>query len=147
MILSVITTVYNQAAYVAEMIESVFEIKIVPLLCNKYREHDQDIINLVFRSKIKFLDNKYNYTFQKSEIEKCTTMPSIIHFIIFKPWNSLCAYSDLWWCYYKKTSFYSESDYLIYQHEAYKEINRHVRVGKLLKSLGVYRLIDILKPN
>lgn len=132
---------------IARIRELKFQSKYQSFLGQDYENHDQDIINKIFQGEIFFLDESYNYTFQHLIQNVICKSPHVIHYTIFKPWSYLCAFSDEWWMYYKKSIVFSIDFYHDFQKENYSEHNRHVRIGKILKSIGLYRIMDIFKPN
>lgn len=68
-------------------------IKSLDLLSRYKKFADQDILNILFKDNVKFLDKKFNIlvdsqTFSVNEIDEYLKTPSIIHFAgDLKPWN------------------------------------------------------------
>lgn len=84
----------------------------------RLRFPDQEIINICFKDKIKFLDVKYNFmVYAMSEHYKLidenyvsfisdVNDAVILHYAAIKPWNKKCDFSDLWWNVAKQTPFF-----------------------------------------
>ncbi len=104
----------------------------------KWEFHDQDILNMSCKNRIKFLPPKYNTTyairalknkncelFTKEELEE---KPIVYHFKSAKPWNAkYMKQSDVWWDYVKNyNSLY------LYFYERYK---KNDKVSSKLKRL------------
>lgn len=91
---------------------------------SKFRTQEQDLINILFYGKIKFLDLKYNYytrinswnedmldnapVHYKKIYETVGNNPFVIHYANQpKPWsNPNISYADKWWEIARKTPFY-----------------------------------------
>lgn len=88
----------------------------------KEQTNDQDIINVACYGKIKLLPFRFNYQLESAclgdevlssvlsyeERQMDNIMPDILHYSNsnVKPWNTLeYIYSDLWWEYFRKTSY------------------------------------------
>lgn len=80
---------------------------------------DQDILNIIFKDKVKFLEAEWNYQYHilfpefKKRYDLKLNKPKIIHYTTSnKPWNApeypMCG---LWWKYARKTPFYEEIIY------------------------------------
>ncbi|WP_068472259.1 glycosyltransferase family 8 protein [Saccharicrinis aurantiacus] len=110
----------------------------------KFKFQDQDILNIIFQNDIYFLPNKYNYTLTSIEQGVLIKEPSIFHYILAKPWNEPKLFGDLWWEYYKKSIFFDEDFYCNYLYNNL-ELSRHIRFGKILQRVGVYKMIDFLR--
>ncbi|WP_282038075.1 glycosyltransferase family 8 protein [Saccharicrinis aurantiacus] len=110
----------------------------------KFRFQDQDIINIIFKGRICFLPSSFNYS--SGSIEQCIKIkdPHIIHFILKKPWDQPKVFGDLWWQYYKNSIFYDEDYYQTYLVQNSIDIDRHIRIGRILKKFGLYRILDWL---
>lgn len=132
---------------IAKIRELNFQSKYQDHIANDYENHDQDIINKIYQGQILFIEAGYNYTFQHLNQNVMCESPHVIHYTIFKPWSYLCAFSDEWWMYYKKSIAFSLDFYHNFQKENFSDLNRHLRLGKILKSIGLYRIMDIFKPN
>ena len=116
-------------------------------LMQNFENHDQDIINLVYNGSIMFVSNMYNYTFQHTLHNETCEKPYILHYTIFKPWLYYSAFSDVWWRYYKESIVYNYRFYEVFQKKNYKNLNRHVKIGKFFEAIGLYRLLDLIFPN
>lgn len=123
---------------------NIFNNYIIPLLSKSFEQHDQDIINLVFRNSIYLLENKFNYSFQNL---RNNSFPLIIHFIIFKPWLTPCLYGDVWWSYYRNSELYSYEYYDNSQRKIYENINKHIRIGDFFKRIGFYRFLALVRKH
>lgn len=127
--------------------------KLVEMISNNYYGQDQDIINIIFHKKIKFVNVTYNlmtkypqlvnknhkdYMFLKevygeSNIENALKSPVIIHYADkIKPWDKMNSWlAKIWWEYAKQSPFYW--DFII---------NRFISVRKksnriIIKFLGI----------
>ncbi len=127
--------------------EASYQSKYIEFIKYKFENHDQDIINKVYKDKIYFLDKSYNYTFQYAMLGVQCEHFHIIHYTIFKPWLYPCAFSDEWWNYYKESIAYSFDFYNLFQLKHYKNLNRHIRIGSFCEKIGLYKLLDVIKPN
>ena len=95
---------------------------------------DQDILNIIFHNKVKFIGCEWNYccnaVIDKSYLEQITGQyredflsakknPKIIHYIShIKPWNSSgYDYSEVFWQNARKTPFYEEVLYYLQQYQ------------------------------
>lgn len=116
-------------------------------IAQDYVNHDQDIINLIFKRKIEYLPIEFNYTFQYLQHGTLCDDPSIIHYTIFKPWNNLCAYSEKWWQFYSMSPIFSKEYYNKYQLEHYSDLNRHLRFGQLFKTIGIYSIMNMFRTK
>ena len=92
---------------------------------------DQDVLNIIFFNDTKYLNCKYNFTWNvlhhykdseeklsenvREDFLKASKNPKIIHYAgKYKPWKSPeLSYADYFWKYARKTPFYEE---LIYRH-------------------------------
>lgn len=76
---------------------------------------DQHILNVVFKDKIKIIDEEYNFLSHKSSYDYTTTIEniSIIHYITDeKPWREYCPnilFKELWWKYFFLTPWFQEN--------------------------------------
>lgn len=87
---------------------------------NEVVMHDQDVMNVVFDGKVKWLPLTYNFQngfilsqshkqynpLLQNEIDACKNNPAIIHYTVYnKPWNVACfhPYRDEWRRYQKQT--------------------------------------------
>lgn len=102
---------------------------------SKFRTQEQDLINILFYGKIKFLDLKYNYytrinswnedmldnapVHYKKIYETVGNNPFVIHYANQpKPWsNPNISYADKWWEIARKTPFYE----IILQRMSYEQ--------------------------
>lgn len=111
----------------------------------KFLYQDQDMLNIIFKDDILFCEHTYNYSYAKLKDELLNSDPAIIHYTMQKPWNSARPFGDIWWYFYKQSPFYEYSYYLTYQLKAFDNIERHLKVGKLIERLGLYRLLNWVK--
>lgn len=92
---------------------------------NNWHSHEQDVINVIFESHMKYLPAKYNFTVE-SEKRKLLTLikyfdyekyeeflsakddPCIIHYASgTRPWDSMRVdFAEEWWKYAEKSPFY-----------------------------------------
>ncbi|WP_430934937.1 glycosyltransferase family 8 protein [Saccharicrinis sp. 156] len=110
----------------------------------KFRYADQDILNTIFKDDVYYLDASYNYTSNHLKQDNLN-FPKIIHYIYNKPWKEPCAFSDIWWSYYRTSPFYDEQYYLTQTSIIYEDIKKHLSVGNKLKNIGAYHLIIKIK--
>ncbi len=71
--------------------------------------------------------------------------PLIIHFIKNKPWKSVCPFSDEWFNYYKKSPFYSDEYYFLFNIDIYEIYDKYLTIGRFLKKTGILSFISIFK--
>lgn len=94
---------------------------------NNYKQQDMDIMNIVcngrflalppsfcltvqlYENIIKRREVMRNY-FSDEELNKALCQ-GIVHYNGAKPWQSWCHHFDIWWEYYRKSFFFSESFY------------------------------------
>lgn len=95
------------------------------LLKHKLIYQDQDILNITFQNDFKALGNEYNYAFRYLLDNFECPKPIVYHYMAKKPWKDACAFSDIWWQYYKQSIYYDQSFYLDYQKVVYKDCNDH----------------------
>ncbi|TRX72633.1 glycosyltransferase family 8 protein [Carboxylicivirga sp. M1479] len=133
--------VFNLKKIRAEI--NIFNKKVSDLSKLKLMYQDQDILNIIFKDDIQHLEHKYNYSYQKLIDGLVCDAPAIIHYTMDKPWNTPRPFGDVWWHYYKKSNFYKREYYLNYQAEAFKDIGSHLKLGQLLKKLGLYHIITL----
>ncbi len=106
---------------------------------------DQDIINILFKDYIMPLDHIFNYTYSKLKEGLIIRNPAIIHYTLEKPWKCSRPFGEIWWEHYKNSIFYDDEYYINYQLKAFDHINTHIKVGKMIKRIGLYKLIDFKK--
>ncbi len=93
---------------------------------HKFRFQEQDVINVLFEDKIKFLDETYNYYVQDNDIvleakksiplpqlkkwEKAKRNPKVVHYCGKpKPWETpKVLFGDVFWSIARETVFYEE---------------------------------------
>lgn len=97
----------------------------IKLMSQKYRDQDQDILNVSCYGKIKIVPVKNNLMtphcnqyekfinmgiYTKQEVDDACKYPTIIHYADkTKPWNTPnMIYGNIWWKYAKKTPFYKK---------------------------------------
>ncbi len=110
------------------------------LLKRSYRYVDQDMLNVGYINDVLLVSEEYNYTITGAEID-VLKMPKIIHFVYKKPWKHICPFNDLWWDYYRQLHLYDERFYLRYIQNQYKDIDKHIYIGRTLAKIGFYKLI------
>ncbi|MCU4156571.1 glycosyltransferase family 8 protein [Carboxylicivirga sp. A043] len=103
---------------------------------------DQDILNIIFKNSILYIEHSYNYTFPKLLDGLHITTPDVIHYILEKPWDTPRPFGDIWWNYYKNSMFFDKKYYLKHQIKAFKNLDTHLKIGRLLYKLGFNRLIS-----
>ena len=100
--------------------------KLIDLSKKSFKYHDQDIINIVFKNKIKLLDQKYNVPDYRMSPE-WLSKNYIIHYVGRKPWAYLKKCWLEWWLVYRETSFF---DYQFYFNSTQKIIFNSKEVNK-----------------
>jgi len=111
---------------------------------------DQDILNIVFRDNVKYLDKKYNFSrslMKTASIKNIDIFrnPSIIHFVGRKPWDGyLSIHSDRWWYYYSRSIYYNPEYFMKYLN-GYKWLEEVMLQYKVTKKLGINSLFRFLK--
>ncbi len=94
---------------------------------NKYKFQDMDILNIVCKGKIKYLDPYFCLTTLISELAvyDCDKLRAfwsdtsisralsegIVHYNGQKPWKQYCVNFDIWWEYYRKSPFFDGKFY------------------------------------
>lgn len=95
--------------------------------CNIIECADQDILNYLFRDKIKFIDNKWN-DFSSKNIDKS----AIIHYVgKIKPWDKNCPSNEaaeLFWNYFYYTPYYQRNPMKYIQ----------IIIDQKIKGLGIH---------
>lgn len=113
------------------------------LVEKKYLYQDQDVINLFFKNKIFPLPLEYNYTFAERS-KNVMLKPIVYHYTGAKPWDTLVAYGDVWWEYYRKSMFYKAEVYEEYNNKMFSDVN-DVRLSyKFSKKTGLIFLIKLI---
>ncbi|MBR8535064.1 glycosyltransferase family 8 protein [Carboxylicivirga sediminis] len=106
---------------------------------------DQDILNILFKDDILYIEHTYNYTYSKLKEGLVIPEPVIIHYTMQKPWHTTRPFGDVWWNHYKRSLFFEPISYTNYQLKAFDSIETHIKVGKTLKRLGIYRFLFLLR--
>lgn len=111
---------------------------------------DQDILNSILKSKIKFLDRKYNVYYKHFRNNERT---SILHFAKEqKPWNfyKLNEGFELYWKYFKLTPFYNETEeklYLNLKNVPQKKQNIKIVLGKNRYRIKFFHYVCSINPS
>ena len=124
---------------------------------HKYLYNDQDVLNLYCEGKIKYLDMSWNMitdcahtrvkevisyapSYIQEEYKKAHSNPKLIHYAGFmKPWfNPTEDYAHYFWYYLRKTPFYEELIYKMYQ--------RASKSGDNIKP-NIRKIIDLFLPK
>ncbi len=119
--------------------------KIEDLLQKKFRYVDQDILNKAFGNDTFYLNKTFNYTVQHLFGRFKDIKPHIVHYVYQKPWKHVSAFGDMWWHYYIDSPFYDHGFYMSYVLGNYSDIDKHILIGKKLKSIGVYTMIKCIR--
>lgn len=93
----------------------------------KYRFQDMDILNIVCKDRIKYLSPGFCLTTDITEYASCkkhvlndlwsedqisaALRTGIVHYNGQKPWIGGCINFDIWWEYYRKSPYFSQSWY------------------------------------
>lgn len=119
---------------------------------NQYNQQDMMIINLACKGRIVSMTPAYCMTttlyslivnrrkdmeeiYGVQEIEHALKS-GIIHYNGAKPWNGPCPNMDIWWEYYRKSSFYDEKfthDFWISQRDSLMNMSLMKRIKQLLR--------------
>lgn len=106
----------------------------------KYIFQDMDIINLVCKDRIKFLEPKFclstfitewairspktiSEIWDKQSIDKAMES-GIIHYNGQKPWKGYCINFDIWWEYYRKSPVFDEQTYFDFFYGKLNELDQ-----------------------
>lgn len=119
------------------------DLTITKLTKLKLLYQDQDIINILFKDNIIYLEHTYNYTYSKLKAGLIIPKPTIIHYTLDKPWKCVRPFGDIWWHYYKISIFYRHSIYYTYQLNAFENIEAHIKAGNILEKIGLYSLLPL----
>ncbi len=114
--------------------------KINNIINNHYLCVDQDILNIAFKNKVKFISNIYNFT-PTQESHCPSQIPQIIHYASVKPWKQPCSLGDIWWTIYRQAPFYDENYYLQNSFKIHKNMDKHIKAGTTLEKFGIYKII------
>jgi len=116
--------------------------KIAKLTMERFEFHDQDILNILFQGKVKFLPIKYNLSrsclgsADTEEVRNNFREPVVIHYTGGKPWNGFISLkSDEWWDYYCRSIYYEPGYYAGYI-KGYKDLEDLRNKDKILKKIG-----------
>lgn len=123
------------------------------LACNKYKQQDMDILNIVCNGHIKKLPPFYcltNYIYELIVTQKENMLieysekdllyaldRGIIHYNGQKPWQGYCLNFDIWWEYYRKSPFFDEKFYFNFFHNKLDELEQ-LSLMKRIKILVRY---------
>ncbi len=103
--------------------------KLRPLLNKNFYYQDQDILNLLYKDDVFFLDQEYNFSPNHLDIKNVKNKDiSVVHFVGKKPWNCMLPLGDLWWEYFRKSPVYEAERYLNFQRKEFKLLNAIRRV-------------------
>lgn len=119
----------------------------------KLRFQDQDILNIVCKGRILYLSLEYNMTdysyffairrpelikdIFSSEAINIAMNHGNIHFNGHKPWKKYSVNFDIWWEYYRKSSFFDEKFYFNFFYSKLNELDQ-LSLWKRLKILVRY---------
>jgi UDP-glucose:(galactosyl)LPS alpha-1,2-glucosyltransferase len=107
--------------------------KLKELCGKKFFYLDQDITNIIYKGRVKFLSPRYNSTqtffnkahtpdtaffklFTQKEIEEGID-PYVIHYNGVNPWQGLCPRHDIWWAVYRSSIYFNEEFYYAHYHK------------------------------
>ena len=122
-----------------------YEKLINDLVKKKFTYQDQDILNIIFKGKIKFLSGSYNYNLIGIMQEKNIKEPHVLHYTMQKPWSQPKLFGERWWAFYKKSIFYDEQYYFSFLKQNYKHFDILMSLGKKLEKIGFYKLYLFLQ--
>ncbi|RKX97624.1 MAG: hypothetical protein DRZ90_05660 [Spirochaetes bacterium] len=111
---------------------------------------DQDILNIIFRGNVKYLDKEYNFSRSLLKTASLRNIdifrsPSVIHFVGRKPWDGyLSIHSDQWWYYYSRSIYYNPEYFMKYL-DGYKQQEEMMLQYKVTKKLGMNSLFRLLR--
>lgn len=110
-----------------KMQEDYIVVKFKQLAGNKYKYQDMDILNIVCRGNIKYLNPSFCVStyfsqlaiYDKERLKQCwdeknieeALQKGLIHYNGQKPWKGYCVNFDIWWEYYRKSPFFDEKFY------------------------------------
>lgn len=118
-----------------------------------YKFQDMDILNIVCKGKIQYLSpdfclstfivqaSIYNNEsilklWNQNEINKALEQ-GIVHYNGQKPWKGYCINFDIWWEYYRKSSFFDEKFYFDFFYSKLNELDQ-LSLWKRMKILVRY---------
>ena len=144
---------YMQAGFILLNAKKIREDNLITqfttLYKNNYKFQDQDILNITCLKRHKLLPFKYNmtdyvnyYIRHKHEYFKDVSQEEIddalergiIHYNGHKPWKKYSANFDIWWQYYRKSPFFSQTYYFDF---FYNKLNE-------LDSLSFFKRLKVL---
>lgn len=115
---------------------------------NNYKYQDMDVINLICKDKITFIEPEFCLTtyicqsvidnqkiydvWSKEQIEKAINK-GLIHYNGQKPWKGYCINFDIWWEYYRKSPIFDQQYYFDF---FYKKLDEYDRLP-LLKRIKI----------
>ncbi|ATC36149.1 glycosyltransferase family 8 protein [Elizabethkingia anophelis] len=115
-----------------------------------WKYQDQDIINIVCKDKIKFLqpwfgvigtiseiisDTRQIY-YSKEEVEFAIQYGTI-HYNGAKPWRQFCYNFDIWWEYYRRSVYFDSKFYFDFYHSKQSDLDT-LTLSKRIKLLAKY---------
>lgn len=130
------------------------------IINNKYRHHDQDILNIICDGQVLFLDQRWDFIIENKKLkmvksirmapgwllkayENARENPYIIHYASEqKPWfYSKCEFGDLYWQYARQSVYY---DFLVQDKKDFIRINK--QLSNKLYSMILYLLNECILP-
>lgn len=148
---------YLQSGFIMMNCKKMLQDKLIDkfryLAKEKLKYQDQDILNLTCGDKVLFLPIKYNmtdysYYFINKERDKIASslagenvreamINGNIHFNGHKPWKKYSVNFDIWWEYYRKSSFFDEKFYFDFFYSKLNELDQ-LSLWKRIKILVRY---------
>lgn len=124
-----------------------FEASVDKLIKHNFTYQDQDILNILFKGKTLFLDKSYNYTVNWLKHDTIPILPFVVHYTGDKPWKTVRSFGELWWEYYRKSPFFDERTYMLFQKSKYVDLYNNNKIIKLLQKFGVVSLLKSFMKN
>lgn len=119
---------------------------------NKYKFQDMDILNIICKGNIKYLNPEFCFTtyihqwsiYDRSKLylywdDICINRAlevGTIHYNGNKPWNQYCVSFDVWWEYYRKCPFFDEKfyfDFFYYRLNIFDQLSLWKRIKILFR--------------
>lgn len=151
---------YLQSGFIMMNCKKMLQDKLVDqfrhLAKEKLKYQDQDILNLTCGKKVLFLPIKYNMTDysyyflnkERNKVASILTGENVdeamrhgnIHFNGHKPWKKYSVNFDIWWEYYRKSSFFDEKLYFDFFYSKLNELDQ-LSLWKRIKILLRYFIV------
>lgn len=122
------------------------------LSSNRYKFQDMDILNIVCKGKIKYVDPTFCLTtiisqwavydhdklreFWSDESISKALSEGIVHYNGQKPWKQYCINFDIWWEYYRKSPYFDAKyyfDYFYYRLNIFDQLPLWKRIKILIR--------------